>query len=99
MASFPSSQCLARSSILKAMTRHAHVPSPCTSVCTMSAQTGLCTGCFRTIAEIAGWGQMTDSEKNVVWSRITERKNNVGTRLGGKQTEGKQPPQPSPRHD
>ncbi|MFZ9812181.1 MAG: DUF1289 domain-containing protein, partial [Burkholderiaceae bacterium] len=31
------------------MTRHAHVPSPCTSVCTMSAQTGLCTGCFRTI--------------------------------------------------
>ncbi|MBM3376176.1 MAG: DUF1289 domain-containing protein [Betaproteobacteria bacterium] len=72
------------------MTRHTHVPSPCTSVCTMAAQTGLCAGCFRTIDEIAGWGQMTDSEKRAVWGLLAERKNAAAARLGGEHAS--QPP-------
>ena len=31
------------------------VPSPCVSVCRMSADGSLCEGCFRSIAEIRGW--------------------------------------------
>ncbi|MEP6607467.1 MAG: DUF1289 domain-containing protein [Burkholderiaceae bacterium] len=52
----------------------ADVPSPCVSVCTMDATTGLCVGCDRTIAEIAHWSQMTDSEKTTVWARIAKRR-------------------------
>lgn len=49
------------------------VPSPCLSVCRMAADTALCQGCFRTIAEIAAWSRMTDDEKRVVWARIEQR--------------------------
>ncbi|MBT2321767.1 DUF1289 domain-containing protein [Variovorax paradoxus] len=50
------------------------VPSPCTSVCRMGAQSGLCEGCFRTLDEIARWSRMDDADKEAVWLRIEERK-------------------------
>ena len=50
------------------------VPSPCTSVCRMSAHSGLCEGCRRTLDEIAGWSRMDDPAKEAVWLRIEERK-------------------------
>lgn len=52
------------------------VPSPCVSVCRMDAATGLCEGCLRTIAEIAGWGQMDEPGKRAVWLQLPQR---VGT--------------------
>jgi predicted Fe-S protein YdhL (DUF1289 family) len=50
------------------------VPSPCVSVCAMDASSGLCTGCLRTIDEIAGWSRFSDDEKRAVWQRIGERR-------------------------
>ena len=50
------------------------VPSPCTSVCRMSPATGVCEGCLRTIAEIAGWSRMDDEHKRIVWARLEERR-------------------------
>lgn len=50
-----------------------NVPSPCISVCRMSALTGLCEGCFRTRDEIAGWSQSSDGGKRVVWDLIRQR--------------------------
>ena len=32
--------------------------SPCNKICTLDAVTGLCIGCGRTTAEIAGWTGM-----------------------------------------
>ncbi|HJV60109.1 MAG TPA: DUF1289 domain-containing protein [Albitalea sp.] len=52
----------------------APVPSPCTSVCRMSAATGLCEGCFRTIDEIAAWSRMDDEDKRAVWRLLDERR-------------------------
>ena len=49
------------------------VPSPCTSVCRMSARTGWCEGCFRTIDEIVGWGAAPEARKREVWNRLIER--------------------------
>lgn len=46
-------------------------PSPCVSVCQMAE--GLCVGCWRTIDEIAAWGQLRDIERRAVWVRIAER--------------------------
>ena len=50
------------------------VPSPCNSVCRVSAATGLCEGCFRSLDEIAGWSRMEDDEKRAVWALIDARR-------------------------
>ncbi len=41
------------------------VPSPCINVCVMDAASGWCTGCFRTMDEIVGWGNASNASK---WS-------------------------------
>lgn len=54
------------------------VPSPCTSVCRMSGDTGLCEGCFRTLDEIVAWSRIADDGvdgKRSIWSKIEERAN------------------------
>jgi prolyl-tRNA editing enzyme YbaK/EbsC (Cys-tRNA(Pro) deacylase)/predicted Fe-S protein YdhL (DUF1289 family) len=51
----------------------ADVPSPCISVCRMSAATGWCEGCFRTRDEIAAWSRADDNSKRGVWSAIEQR--------------------------
>jgi predicted Fe-S protein YdhL (DUF1289 family) len=51
----------------------ATVPSPCISVCHMSADTGWCEGCWRSLDEIGGWGQTSNESKRLVWSRIAQR--------------------------
>ena len=50
------------------------VPSPCISICKMDAATGLCSGCRRTIDEIAGWSRYSDAEKRVIWQLIAARR-------------------------
>ncbi|GAB3472508.1 YbaK/EbsC family protein [Polaromonas eurypsychrophila] len=50
-----------------------NIPSPCISVCRMSALTGWCEGCFRTRDEIAGWSQASDGGKRAVWNLIEQR--------------------------
>jgi len=52
----------------------APVASPCVSICAMDASSGLCTGCLRTIDEIAGWSRFSDDEKRAVWRLISERR-------------------------
>ena len=49
------------------------VPSPCISICRMSASTGWCEGCFRSSDEIAGWGRADDSSKRSLWRVIEQR--------------------------
>lgn len=48
-------------------------PSPCVSVCCMSPASGLCTGCLRTIDEIAAWSSLPAQGRLQVWQRIAER--------------------------
>lgn len=56
------------------MTPSRPVPSPCVSVCRMEPDTGLCTGCLRTLDEIAGWGASSDADKRSVWVAIAARR-------------------------
>ena len=39
----------------------------------MSDDTSYCEGCWRTLDEIAGWGQRDPIEKRTVWQLIGER--------------------------
>ncbi|RID97099.1 DUF1289 domain-containing protein [Simplicispira hankyongi] len=49
------------------------VPSPCVSVCRMSADGSLCEGCFRSIAEIRAWSMADDATRRAIWVRLLER--------------------------
>lgn len=60
------------------------VPSPCIGICRMDAGTGLCSGCLRTIDEIACWGAAPEAQKREVWREIRRREAALagGTRIG-----------------
>ena len=49
------------------------IPSPCISICQMDPATGLCTGCLRTIEEIANWSILLDDEKLRILKLLEER--------------------------
>ena len=49
------------------------VPSPCISVCRMDPETGLCTGCYRTLDEIVAWGGMDDDSRRALWPVLVQR--------------------------
>ncbi len=51
----------------------ADLPSPCQSVCVMDKAHGWCTGCLRTLPEIAAWGGLPDEQKRAVWRQIGQR--------------------------
>ncbi len=50
------------------------VPSPCKSTCRMDAERRFCTGCQRTLTEIAGWSSMSDEAKIAVWAALPARR-------------------------
>jgi uncharacterized protein len=50
------------------------VSSPCISVCRMSPYSGFCVGCWRTLDEIAAWGQASDEAKRAVLAQIEARR-------------------------
>jgi predicted Fe-S protein YdhL (DUF1289 family) len=50
------------------------VPSPCNSICTIDQVSGCCTGCFRTLDEIAMWSVLDDAEKREVWRALELRR-------------------------
>jgi uncharacterized protein len=52
----------------------APVPSPCISVCRMDEATGWCSGCLRTLDEIAWWSQLDDEDKRAVWAQLQQRR-------------------------
>jgi uncharacterized protein len=53
---------------------------PCISVCVMDADGVLCTGCFRTLDEIAAWGTLDADAKRRVLAALPARKASRGTR-------------------
>jgi uncharacterized protein len=48
-------------------------PSPCIGICSMDQESGLCSGCLRTIDEIAGWGGASEQARRAVWREIARR--------------------------
>lgn len=50
------------------------VASPCINVCKMDAATGWCTGCLRTLDEIAWWSQLDDADKQAVVQQLPQRR-------------------------
>jgi len=47
--------------------------SPCIQICVMDAQSGLCAGCGRTLAEIAAWSTFAPAERRRIMALLPER--------------------------
>jgi predicted Fe-S protein YdhL (DUF1289 family) len=47
--------------------------SPCIKICILDVQ-GLCTGCLRTVTEIATWMAMTSAEQWQLLAELEERR-------------------------
>lgn len=50
------------------------VASPCVSVCRMSAVTGYCEGCWRTVDEIAAWSRLDAASKRALLAQLEDRR-------------------------
>jgi hypothetical protein len=48
--------------------------TPCVNICLLDVETGLCTGCGRTIDEIARWSAMSHRERRAVMAQLPARK-------------------------
>ncbi|MBB5017466.1 hypothetical protein HNQ59_000730 [Chitinivorax tropicus] len=55
--------------------------SPCIQICRLDTTGVLCTGCFRTLSEIVQWRDLDDSQREVVWQQLDDRRQAWGRRL------------------
>jgi uncharacterized protein len=49
-------------------------PSPCNKICVLNSTGTLCTGCFRTLDEIAKWSEFSAHEKWAVLALLADRR-------------------------
>ena len=49
------------------------IQTPCVKVCVIDPSRGLCSGCGRTLDEIARWGAMSDAERARIMALLPER--------------------------
>ena len=60
------------------------VDSPCVRICVVHPTERLCTGCLRTLDEIAGWSKMTPDERRAIMATLPERAPRLQKRRGGR---------------
>ncbi|AXK40391.1 DUF1289 domain-containing protein [Crenobacter cavernae] len=46
------------------------IPSPCVKLCQLDDARAFCTGCRRTLDEIAQWSKYSAAQKRAVWARL-----------------------------
>lgn len=49
------------------------IESPCVRLCRIDAESDLCLGCHRTLAEIAAWGRMSPQARAAVMAELPAR--------------------------
>ena len=59
--------------------------SPCVNVCVIEHDTGLCTGCRRTLDEIAAWSTMSPRQRLGIMAALRLRAVGTGSANGGAQ--------------
>jgi uncharacterized protein len=56
------------------MLTRAPIKSPCIQVCVVDPTTGLCEGCFRSLAEIGGWMRYSAEERERIMRELPARR-------------------------
>lgn len=60
------------------------VESPCIRVCVIHPASRLCTGCLRSLDEIASWSRMDADQRRAVMADLPSRSDRVSMRRGGR---------------
>ena len=55
----------------------APIRTPCIKVCAIDGESGLCLGCFRTLAEVAGWSRLSDAEREAIMDEAPARRGRI----------------------
>lgn len=50
------------------------IRTPCVKVCFMDDASGLCLGCFRTLAEVATWARLEEAAREAVMAELPARR-------------------------
>lgn len=60
------------------------IQSPCINVCVIHRREGICTGCLRTLDEIAMWGSLSPDARRALMAELPERRAALKKRRGGR---------------
>lgn len=60
------------------------IASPCIRVCVVHPVERLCTGCLRSLDEIAAWSRMTPEERQAILDDLPSRAPRLRHRRGGR---------------
>lgn len=58
--------------------------SPCVNICVVHPTANICTGCLRSLAEIADWGAMDPQSRQDVLDALPSRASLLTKRRGGR---------------
>ena len=62
----------------------AETDSPCIRVCVVHPEARICTGCYRSIDEIARWSRMEPQERRDIMAALPDRAPLLAKRRGGR---------------
>lgn len=60
------------------------IESPCVRICVVHPEARICTGCYRTMDEIARWSRMPPEERREIMATLPERAPELRKRRGGR---------------
>ena len=60
------------------------VESPCVNVCVVHPEARLCTGCLRSMEEIAQWSRMSPEQRREIMAELPDRRSQLTVRRGGR---------------
>lgn len=60
------------------------IESPCVRICVVHPDARLCTGCLRSIDEIARWSRMSSIERREIMNELPSRAGQLRKRRGGR---------------
>lgn len=64
--------------------RRDEVESPCIKICVIHPESRLCTGCLRSLDEIAAWSRLTPEERRAILDALPARSPQLARRRGGR---------------
>jgi predicted Fe-S protein YdhL (DUF1289 family) len=53
------------------------IATPCVKVCVVDGESGLCLGCYRTLAEVAAWSRLGEAEREAIMADLPRRPSRV----------------------
>lgn len=60
------------------------VQSPCVKICVVHPTERICTGCLRSLDEIAQWGRMSNEDRAALIAELPSREGRLKKRRGGR---------------